>query len=123
MNYLQRSVSKTINKATGRTNHVFGGPYKGSLIRTPLHFSKIYKYVARNPVTAGIIETVQSYNYSTLSCPKIKVLARNEWFAEFPNNTEQWLNEDFETEHYWAIRQSLKKTEFMMKDRASRRNH
>ncbi|MGE5087134.1 MAG: transposase [Bacillota bacterium] len=123
MNYFQQSVSKAINKATGRINHVFGGPYKGSLIRTPSHFAKIYKYVARNPVTAGITKNIQSYQYSTHLNPQIEILPKNEWFAEFPNNSEQWLNEDFQDEQYWAIHRSLKKPEFKLKNRVTRRSY
>src|SRR5580704_8555974 len=32
MNWLQSSVARTINRVSGQINHVFGGPYKPSLI-------------------------------------------------------------------------------------------
>ncbi len=120
MNYLQKSVSKEINKETGRINHVFGGPYKPSIIRFPEHFVKIYKYVARNPVTAGITKNVQNYPFSTLNNTDIEVSKPDDWFSEFPPDTKLWLNSEINLDEYLRIQSSLKKTEFKMRDRKTR---
>lgn len=117
MNHLQKTVSKTINKKAGRINHVFGGPYKASLIKEPIHFAQVFKYVARNPIKAGITATVDKYKYSTLNSSDILLLPEDEWFVEMPINRLEWLNKDFEEERYTSIQRALKRTEFKLANR------
>lgn len=66
MNYFMREFSRTVGSKTGRINHVFGGRYKGSLIRDALHFSHVYKYILRNPVAGGLAVRVEDYRLSTV---------------------------------------------------------
>ncbi|QLY25338.1 transposase [Bdellovibrio sp. KM01] len=117
MNYLQKTVSKAINAEADRINHVFGGPYKATLIREPDQFSRVYKYVARNPVKAGITHSVENYKFSSLNSKDIKLLNEDEWFAEIPANRIEWLNTEFEDEQYIRIQRALKRTEFKLADR------
>ncbi|UYL10696.1 transposase [Bdellovibrio sp. SKB1291214] len=120
MNYFQKTTSKIINSRAQRINHVFGGPYKGSLIRDPQQFSLIYKYVIRNPITAGICSKAEEYPYSTFTAKSIALLKENEWFAEMPENRFDWLNMSFEAERYLAINRALKRTEFKIAERLRR---
>lgn len=41
-----------------------GGSYRGSVIFDSPHFAACLKYVLRNPVSAGLSETVQGYKYT-----------------------------------------------------------
>ena len=61
------SVTRTFNRVSGRSGHLFGGRYKWSQIRSPLYYATALKYVYRNPVRAGIVDKVESYPFSTLS--------------------------------------------------------
>ncbi|WP_413578811.1 transposase [Bdellovibrio sp. HCB290] len=117
MNYLQKTVSKAINKKAGRINHVFGGPYKPTLIKDPDSFSSVYKYILRNPVTAGLVTQVEDYYFSTLNSPGVDLAVENEWFATTPTDRSNWLNVSFEDERYLAINRALKRTEFRIADR------
>jgi REP element-mobilizing transposase RayT len=67
MNYFMREVSRSINYRSERKNHVFGGPYKWSLIESPLYYSNVINYVYMNPVQAKICSVPEEYSYSTLS--------------------------------------------------------
>ncbi|MDG0815081.1 transposase [Bdellovibrio svalbardensis] len=124
MAWLQKSVSREINKQAQRTNHIFGGPYKACLIRHPEHFSAVFKYVARNPVEAGITSSVELYSYSTLNTSLIPTTERDEWFADIPvasNDLRDWLNQSFQQETRLIIQQNLKKTVFEPLNRSNRR--
>ena len=111
---LQTRVSHAVNKIAGRINHVFGGPYKGSLITTPTYYKTVLKYVYRNPVEAGICDRVEDYRYSTLNTSEIKTI--------FPFNIDclvnyknekmiPWLNGELERPKF-EIYKGLMKTEF-----------
>lgn len=66
MEWFQKSVNRRIHFRCGRINHLFGGPYRGSLITSESYYAHALKYVYRNPVTAGITANVQTYRYSSL---------------------------------------------------------
>ena len=130
MAYIQKSVSRDINKKSGRINHIFGGPYKACLIRNPAHYFHVYKYVARNPVTAKITTQVETYRFSTLySGPnyRIDIEAESSGFSAFiPETLAQkleWLNSNLEEEHYRQIRQGLTRTEFPTVNPKTRRKN
>ncbi len=67
MRNLLTAVSKGIQRPAQRINHVFGGRYKWSLLDTVYSTAYVLKYVLRNPVRAGISETVESYPFSSLN--------------------------------------------------------
>jgi REP element-mobilizing transposase RayT len=66
MNEFMKSVSRRTNLESGRSGHLFGGPYHWSLINNSRYFGHALKYVYRNPVRAKICESVENYPYSTL---------------------------------------------------------
>ena len=67
MEYFLRETSKYLGGRLNRINQIFGGPHSRSIITSELYFSHAYKYVYRNPVTAGICGRVEEYPFSTLS--------------------------------------------------------
>jgi len=116
MQQLQQRVSRKINKAAGRINHVFGGPYKGSLISTPGHYKIVLKYVYRNPVAADMCRGVEDYRFSSLNSDDVN--------TSFPYNIDclmnykkevllSWLNNSTSKERSRReITRGLLKTEF-----------
>ena len=66
MNELLKSVSRIANTISGRSGHVFGGPYHWSLIGNSRYYGHAYKYVYRNPVKAKLTTFAEEYPYSTL---------------------------------------------------------
>ncbi|NBX77326.1 MAG: hypothetical protein EBQ92_12290 [Proteobacteria bacterium] len=67
MRYLLREVCREVNREASRINHVFGGPYKWSLITNTSYYLHCLKYIYRNPVNAQICERVEDYPFSTLT--------------------------------------------------------
>jgi REP element-mobilizing transposase RayT len=66
MEWFQRSVTRRINDRAARINHVFGGPYKATIILSEDYYRYAIKYLYRNPVEALMVKNVEHYPYSTL---------------------------------------------------------
>jgi len=66
MLHLQREVSKKISFHTERQIYRFQGPYKWKAVKDSLHYSKVYKYILRNPIEAALCEKAEDYIYSSL---------------------------------------------------------
>ncbi len=66
MNRIQTNSSCRISSAAGRTNHLYGGPYKGCLITSEQYLANVYKYTYRNPIAVGLSSKVEAYPFSTL---------------------------------------------------------
>ena len=54
MRMLNRSFAEHFNKRHGRVGHVFQGPYGDVLIETDEHLLEVLRYIALNPVRAGL---------------------------------------------------------------------
>lgn len=66
MRYLLREVCRRVNTKAERINHVFGGPYKWSVITNTSYYLHCLKYIYRNPVNAGICARVEEYPFSSI---------------------------------------------------------
>lgn len=66
MLYFMRETAREINRTSSRINHIFGGPYKWSVITHKRYYEHAVRYVYQNPVKAGIVDKVESYPFSTL---------------------------------------------------------
>ncbi len=124
MQYLMRSVTKTLNAKTKRSGRIFGAKYHWSLITTTAYFDCALKYIYRNPVRAGLLERVEGWPYSTLQ----KVMYERSrlpfmlspplgQLGLVPGSRLQeyvdWLNTPFQTEHQDAIQMALRRTTFL----------
>ncbi len=113
MEWLQRSANRTINNKTGRINHLFGGPYRASLITTPEYYFHAIKYLYRNPITACTEIHVEKYKYSTLVNSKIPLTSPitgiESMLPKSYSSLLQELNNDYSNEAYLAIKTAIKK--------------
>ena len=66
LGYLIREVSKEIGRVTKTRNHQFGGRSFKCAISSYHYYMHAYKYIYRNPVSAGICTRVEGYEFSTL---------------------------------------------------------
>lgn len=118
MNYFMREVSKAMNRESGRTNQVFGGPHHRTVIKSRLYYHHAYKYVYRNPIEAGICQKAQDYPYSTLrgflGLQKLDFPAfDNNDLITNPKGQLDWLNAAYPNPDYLdEIRGALKHPEF-----------
>ena len=119
MNYLQREVSRSVGRISGRINHVFGGTYRGTLIEQDLYLYNVYRYIYQNPVAAKLCTKVEHYPYSTLKylLAKNYPLALSDFIAEnnspIPGDLKDrlvWLNRIMTQEQRNLISRALKKS-------------
>ena len=66
MNTLMSSTTRILNTKTGRSGHVYGGPYHWSIIDSARYFGHALKYVYRNPVKAGLCLNAEDWKFSSL---------------------------------------------------------
>jgi putative transposase len=117
------NITREANRLSGRTGHVFGGPYYWSLINSSRYYGHAFKYVYQNPVRARLCAKVEDYPFSTLhgllgharlpfpiSCP------RPEYFFAIPGVEPSdflgWLNKPFPKETELLIKKGLRKKVF-----------
>lgn len=133
MNEFMKSVSRRSNLLTGRSGHLFGGPYYWSLINNTRYYGHALKYVYRNPVRAKLCKKVEDYPYSTLfgllglgRLPVPICYTRVGMEISLPveegDRQLNWLNTPFPIEAEALIQRGLRKRLFdVMLDRKTRR--
>ncbi|HVJ65432.1 MAG TPA: transposase [Bdellovibrionota bacterium] len=112
MQDFQKSVSHHINQIARRQNHVFGGPYRASLVTTDFHYAQVLKYIYRNPIEAGLCVSCHDYRYSTLVNDQVSVCSPLSGIAlRVPTGDLllPWLNEASGNERQ-SIQRGLRKT-------------
>ncbi len=116
MEHIQRDVAKKANRQSIRINHFFGGPYKWSLIYEENYYWNAVKYIFRNPIRAGICQTVADYRFSSLNRANEKFQWKMvDFFIDKKKSIildNDWLNEPFLNEIEEAIRFALRRKEF-----------
>lgn len=121
MEWFQRSVNRTINDKSGRINHLFGGPYKASLIRDEQSYYHALRYVYRNPVTAKITKKVEDYSYSSLVDTRVPLTFPITGIASYiPKEScvlYEYLNKGYGKDEKELLDKAIKKTEFRLPSR------
>lgn len=132
MRDFQSSSTRIINCRTQRTGRIFGSTYHWSVIRDPLHYANVLKYVIRNPVKAGISNYVAGYPFSSYSglvgsfpiplAISNPMMELGRLIPEDASVRDQWLNKPHKAEVNEAIRKGLRREEFeVASDRRTRR--
>lgn len=112
--------SRRLAKKGNRINETFAGRHYKCILQHPNYFLNAYKYNYRNPVNAGICESVESYHYSTLPAvmkfaqPTIPLL-EDITFNSDPEGTLKWLNEAPAPDKLEAVRCGLRHQYFKSK--------
>jgi REP-associated tyrosine transposase len=65
MHRLNHAYAKWVNLQTGRLGHAFDARYGSSLIETAEHELEVARYVALNPVTAGMCRAPEQWRWSS----------------------------------------------------------
>jgi len=123
---LLKGISDEINFRAGRINHVFGGPYKWTLIKSWFQYHHVFRYVYQNPLRAGLCKSPRDYSFSTLEnwlsfgilgipltshrfeAPAIRHI-RQQGYEDWPS----WLNEPYDNEHLDGLRRAIYHREFV----------
>ena len=123
MQHWMRSGTRSLNLHSGHSGHIFSGRYHWTIIDSPTYYSHAFKYVYRNPVRAGLCESVQDYTFSTLSglagsrnLPfPIHYPFRKDNHIFIPDSFDEmvsWLNHPFKIEHLKAIQKAMNRTRY-----------
>lgn len=127
MCWFQTSVSRMIAQATGRINHVFGGPYRASLVQDPIYYMNVIKYTYQNPLRAGLCNKVEDYPFSSIyksQLPRFSILDPLNGIEELlPKNRVDFLslmNESVDLEMVKRLRMGLSRTVFKIHDPSRR---
>jgi REP element-mobilizing transposase RayT len=65
MRQLNGVYTQRFNRSHGRVGHVFQGRYKAILVERESYLLELCRYVALNPVRAGIVKAVDRYRWSS----------------------------------------------------------
>jgi REP-associated tyrosine transposase len=65
MGRLQGLYAQTFNKRHGRCGHVFGGRFGSVLVRTDEQLLTVARYIALNPVEAGLCEEAAAWPWGS----------------------------------------------------------
>lgn len=116
MYFFMKDLTLEIQKHSGRINKVFGGRYRGSMIKNGSYLLNVYKYIYRNPVVAGLSKIAEDYPYSTLFYEyqpnAIRPFQLEKVGHQFLMNELEWINQGFESAESQSIKTGLKKTVF-----------
>jgi putative transposase len=116
-------LTRRVNTLTGRSGRLLGGPYFWSLITSTRYFGHVLKYVYRNPVKAGLCQSVEEYEFSTASgsfghahLPFPIYFTRLGLEINLPDPESatawlEWLNRPFPSEAEKIIQKCLRKKE------------
>lgn len=129
MRYFMRETSRELTHISSRINQTYGSRFHRSLLSTPLYYIHAYKYLYRNPVSAGICSQVEDYPYSTLHAllgnSRVDVPILDDWnWGTFKDREEtlRWLNTAPPKENLDEIRKALRKGVFKIPKRNNRRS-
>lgn len=121
MEWFQRTVNRRINDKAGRINHLFGGPYKATLIQSEVYYLHAIKYLYRNPVDAKIVQRVEEYDYSSLVNSKLPLVTPitgiTSLITKISNNFIYELNIPYTENAMREIKIGMQKREFVFSSR------
>lgn len=121
MEWLQRSANRTIHRKANRINHLFGGPYNGSLITNEIYYYHALRYLYQNPVKAKITNKVQNYKFSTINKSTIPLVSPITGIESLiPKNFTDfisYLNFQYSNEENNILKKSLTKSQMKFPSR------
>jgi REP element-mobilizing transposase RayT len=65
MQRLNSAFAQYANRRRGRTGHVFGGRYSATLVENDVHLLESTRYIALNPVRAGLCRSPEHWRWSS----------------------------------------------------------
>jgi putative transposase len=127
MQWFMTETSKEINWRSGTKNHLYGTRNYRSRIDTYRYFMHVYKYIYRNPVEAGVCNSVEEYPYSTINrilgnAPLRIPLVEDTLIGQNLSETLKWLNHPVQEKDRLQMRRGLRRKVFrLMPDQKTRK--
>lgn len=112
MQSFMRRTSVRIKSKSGDINHLWGSPYRWSLIRSQRHYFQVYRYIYQNPLRAGIVDRVEKYPYTTLKEGPLLIYSFIPMSFGGREGELVWLNERYKDDELILIQKGLARGEF-----------
>ena len=118
MQYFISEATRAIQLRANRINHIFGGRYRWSFLKSAAALGYAYKYVARNPVRAGLAASVEQYDFSTLASTTSALPIADgigkywQFIPQDYGNRLEWLNRRTPKEQEELIGKALRRYNF-----------
>jgi len=93
---LNTAYSKYYNKKYNRSGTVYGGRYSASLVADTRYYYQLLKYIANNPVKAGIVKNHSDYRWSahmSIKTGNRTIVAIERTLSYFPSPSSKVLME------------------------------
>jgi putative transposase len=65
MQYLNGRYGQWVNWSRGERGHLFEGRYKSALVESSGHAYEVHRYLALNPVRAGLVRRPEDWRWSS----------------------------------------------------------
>jgi REP element-mobilizing transposase RayT len=65
MQKLKGEYASSWNAKHGRVGHAFEGPFKDQIVQEEKYFRNLTRYIARNPVRAGVVRSPEDWRWSS----------------------------------------------------------
>jgi len=123
LRYFMTETSRGIGKKSQRINHIYGGRNHKQNIHDPIYYAHCLKYILRNPVVAGICDSVENYRWSSHYKHSNKIgdvsVPAEKFFLDFlPEKRSEllnWLNEALPRELLEQCRKAARRQRFEFK--------
>ena len=98
---LNHKYSKYFNKKYSRTGTIYGGRYTAVLVKDTSYYYQLLKYIARNPVKAGIVKRPEDYRWSAHRDVKVedgRIMNIEKMLSYFPSTRASIMIPENETD-------------------------
>lgn len=110
---LLRESSLDIQKSSKRINRVFADRFGRSRITSEVFHQNAYKYIAQNPLRAGMVQRVEDFPYSTINSllggGPVHFPVVDPFLFNGLENQIRWLNLRLEDHNEFDIRRALRR--------------
>lgn len=65
MQYVNSNIARRLNRASGRTGHLWADRYRSTILSTDNHYLYCVRYIYRNPMRAKMVRKVEDFEDST----------------------------------------------------------
>lgn len=89
---LNVAYSKYYNQKYNRSGSIYGGRYTAYVVKDSKYYYQVLKYIAQNPVKAGIVKTPEEYRWSAhwaIRSGKTQVVNLKRALSYFPGSEQQ----------------------------------
>ena len=111
MQWIMTSHVRRYHRYYGSSGHIWQGRFKSFLVQNDVHFLTVMRYVERNPVRKGLVESVTSWRWSSYkerSCNE-SVGLLDKIPLQLPSSWKEYVNNAMTDKELSEIRKSIQR--------------